>query len=493
VRGLFQDCKPYSGLMTDAYQLTMSQAAYNLGKHEQKAVFDVFFRQNPWQGGFAVVAGIRELVGFIDQFAFADDDIDYLQQLPQFNFTEPFLNYLRDFRFSGDIYAFAEGSLVFPNTPILRIHGNITDVRLLETSLLTILNSASLWATKALRLRLAAKEDYLMEFGMRRAQGVAAAYNAAYYGYMGGFDATSNLRAGKSFAIPVSGTQAHNWIQQFPTESEAFTAYLAQFSDNHYLLVDTYDTLKSGVPNAIAAFTRARQQNRLGNHFGIRLDSGDLAYLSKVARRQLDEAGFEEARIIASNDLDEYLIESIKSQGGCIDAWGVGTKFVTCAGNSSFGGVLKLSALVEDEAIIPKIKLSNQPEKITLPGVKQIYRLVDSEQKYGADIIALDNESFDLSTPFTLIDPEHRWRQKTYQPGEYDLQPQLHQIIKNGKAEKLPDLEASRQKVRGELDAMWPEYLRFNNPERYKVNLSTPLSDLRNRLIEKEVETYIQL
>lgn len=478
----------HNALMTDAYQLTMTQAAYNLGKQEEKAVFDVFFRKLPWDGGFAVFAGAREIIDFIDHFHFSKEDIDYLANNSEIPFSKEFLDYLSDFAFTGSIYSMQEGSIIFPNEPIMRVHGTITEIRLLETTLLTIVNSASLWVTKAARLRLATGKGNLMEFGMRRAQSPMAAYNGAVYGYMGGFDATSNMRAGMDFGIPIAGTQAHNWIQQFPTELEAFQAYAKAYPATVILLVDTYDSLKSGVPNAIKVFTELQQHGNLPDTYGIRLDSGDLAFLSKEARKQLDAAGFDGAIIAGSNDLDEYLIESIRNQGGKITFWGVGTNYITCAGNPALGAVLKLAAITENDKKTPKIKLSNQPEKITLPGIKQVHRLVDEEGMFCADIISCSEEKLSNGRDYVLIDPEHKWRKKIYKHGTYQILPMLQLIISNGETKRLPGILEVKKRVENQIESIWPEYKRFVNPERYKVNLTPKLSDLKANLINEEIK-----
>ncbi len=482
----------FDALMTDAYQLTMSQAAFKLGIHKTETVFDVFYRSLPWNGGFAVYAGNSELIDFINNFTFSESDIEYLKNKSGIPFSDDFLDYLKNFKFTGSIYAVPEGTLIFPNEPFIRIHGNITEVRLLETTLLTIVNSASLWATKAARLRLAAGKDKLLEFGMRRAQSAMAGYNASRYGYLGGFDSTSNVRAGKDFDIPISGTQAHNWVQQFDSEYKAFKAYASAFPKAVILLVDTYDTLNSGLPNALKVFTELRKENKLPSVYGIRLDSGDLAFLSKKARTMLDNKGFNDALIAASNDLDEYLIDSIKNQGGKVTHWGVGTNYVTCNGNSAFGAVLKLAAIIEDGEFIPKIKLSNQPEKITLPGIKQIFRLSAANGKFGADIIACEKENFNPKGDYELVDPEHPWRKRVFKKGEYEFIPLLKEIVKAGTPFELPGLEEARKTAAKQIENMWPEYLRFVNPEIFRVNLSPELSKLKNEMIEKEVKTYLR-
>jgi nicotinate phosphoribosyltransferase len=480
-------CQAPSGAsMTDAYQLTMSAAAFKHGMHEQKAVADVFFRNLPWQGGFAIFAGLNELLRFIEGFHFSSADIDYLHQQSQLQLTDDFLDYLRHFRFRGHVDSLAEGTVAFPHEPLMRIKGSITEIRLLESSLLTIINAASLWTTKAARLRLAAGNSRLLEFGMRRAQSPMAAYNGAYYAYLGGFDATSNVRAGKDFAIPISGTQAHNWVQQFASEREAFAAYAAAYSDNLILLVDTYDTLRSGVPNAINLFRQLRNEKRLGTHYGIRLDSGDLAFLSKAARSMLDAAGFSGAIIAASNDLDEFLIESIRNQGGKIDVWGVGTKFITGGANSAFGAVLKLAALQQNGEEVAKLKLSNQPEKISLPGVKQLIRIVDNNGMFRADVIARENEKFDENSDLTLVDSGHTWLKKHFRRGEYHLQYLLERVVSAGQAVTSVETADVRQRVKSQLAGLWPEYKRFINPEKYVVNISPALAKLQADEIARE-------
>ena len=364
-------------LLTDLYELTMMQGYYVKGQNE-KVIFDVFFRANPCNNGYSVCAGLDQVIDYIKNLNFTYEDVDYLRGLGIF--SEDFLHYLSGFHFSGDIYAIPEGSVIFPKEPILKVIAPIMEAQLVETALLTILNHQCLIATKASRVVYAANGDGVMEFGLRRAQGPDAGLYGARAAIIGGCVGTSNVLAGQLFDVPVMGTHAHSWIMSFPDEYTAFKAYADLYPDNCTLLVDTYDTLKSGVPNAIRVFREFKESGRTFKKYGIRLDSGDLAYLSKQARKMLDEAGFTDATITASNDLDEYLLHDLKMQGAAINSWGVGTHLITSKDCPSFGGVYKLAAIQNEEGeFIPKIKISENTEKITNPGNKTIYRIYEKD------------------------------------------------------------------------------------------------------------------
>ena len=380
-------------LLTDLYEITMMQGYFKSGKKDF-AVFDAFYRKNPCDGGYAICAGLEQVIDYIEHLHFDADDIAYLRSLKIFD--EDFLAYLSDFHFSGDIYAIPEGSVMFPREPMLKVVAPIMEAQLIETAVLNIINHQSLIATKAARVCYAAKGDGVMEFGLRRAQGPDSGTYGARAAVIGGCKGTSNVLAGQLFDVPVLGTHAHSWIMSFPDEYTAFETYTKLYPNSCTLLVDTYDTLKSGVPNAIRVFEEMRKAGTLSKNYGIRMDSGDLAYLSKKARLMLDEAGFPDAVIAASNDLDEYLIESLKQQGAAITSWGVGTNLITSKDNPSFGGVYKLAAIQDKKGnFIPKIKLSENIEKVTNPGNKTFYRIYDKASgKIRADLICLADEVF---------------------------------------------------------------------------------------------------
>lgn len=367
-------------LLTDFYELTMMQG-YFKNHTDEVVVFDAFYRKNPSDGGFAIAAGLEQVIDYIKNLKFSKDDVDYLRGLGTFD--EDFLNYLADFRFTGDIYAIPEGTVVFPREPLVKVIAPIMEAQLVETAILTIINHQSLIATKASRVVYAAKGDGIMEFGLRRAQGPDAGVYGARAAMIGGCVGTSNVLAGQLFDVPVKGTHAHSWIMSFPDEYTAFKKYADLYPDACCLLVDTYDTLKSGVPNAIRIFTEMKEAGIPLKNYGIRLDSGDLAYMSKKARIMLDDAGFKDAFISASSDLDEYLIDSLKAQGCKITSWGVGTNLITSKDCPAFGGVYKLAAIQDSKTgeFIPKIKLSENTEKITNPGNKTIYRIYDKTVK----------------------------------------------------------------------------------------------------------------
>ena len=376
-------------LLTDLYELTMMQGYFKNKDRNETVIFDAFYRNNPCDGGYSICAGLEQVIQYIKGLHFNEEDINYLASLGLFK--QDFLDYLRDFKFSGDIYAIPEGSVMFPREPMVKVVAPIMEAQLVETAILNIVNHQSLIATKAARVCHAAKGDGIMEFGLRRAQGPDAGTLGARAAMIGGCVGTSNVLAGQLFDVPVKGTHAHSWIMSFPDEYTAFKAYADMYPNACILLVDTYDSIKSGVPNAIRVFTEMREAGIPLTFYGIRLDSGDLAYLSKKARKMLDNAGFKDAVISASNDLDEFLIESLKAQGAAITSWGVGTNLITSKDNPSFGGVYKLAAIMgPDGEFIPKIKLSENSEKVTNPGNKMIYRIYEkSTGKIKADLICL--------------------------------------------------------------------------------------------------------
>ena len=474
-------------LLTDLYQLTMMQGLFFEGKHEQQCVFDRYYRTNPFQGGYTVVAGLEHLIDYVHNIQFSEDDLAYLKSTGFFQ--DEFLEYLKDLRFTGDIYAMPEGTVAFPQEVLLRVQTKKDEALLLETCMSMIMNHESLIATKARRVRTVAGKDNLMEFGLRRAQGKSAGVYGARSAMIGGFNGTSNVLAGAKFGMPVLGTMAHSWIMSFPDEYTAFKTYADMYPSACILLVDTYDTLKSGVPNAIRVFTEMREAGIPLTFYGIRLDSGDLAYLSKKARKMLDEAGFPDAVISASNDLDEYLIDSLKVQGCKITSWGVGTHLIASKDWPSFGGVYKLAAIQDAQSgeFIPKIKLSENSEKITNPGNKKIYRIYEKDTgKIKADLICLVDETYDENDPLVLFDPNEPWKKTKLLPGTYELRELMVHVFNHGNciyhSPKVMDIRDYCQK---ELETLWEETRRLVNPHGVYVDLSQKLYDMKISLLNQ--------
>ena len=472
-------------LLTDLYEMTMMQGYFKTGKNEL-AIFDAFYRNNPCDGGYSICAGLEQVIDYIENLHFDEEDIAYLKGLGIFE--EDFLDYLANFHFSGDIYAIPEGSVMFPREPMLKVVAPIMEAQLIETAVLNIINHQSLIATKSARVCYAAKGDGVMEFGLRRAQGPDSGTYGARAAVIGGCKGTSNVLCGQLFDVPVLGTHAHSWIMSFPDEYTAFKEYAKLYPNACILLVDTYDTLRSGMPNAIRVFKEMREQGIHSSYYGIRMDSGDLAYLSKKVRKMLDEAGFPDAVISASNDLDEYLIETLKQQGATITSWGVGTNLITSKDNPSFGGVYKLAA-IEDENhnFVPKIKLSENIEKMTNPGNKTIYRIYDKETgKIKADLICLVDEVFDESQDLKLFDPNAPWKKTRLSGGSYTMKEMLIPVIKNGKAVyHSPKVMEIRDFCNREKETLWEENLRFSNPQEVYVDLSQKLYDLKTELLNR--------
>lgn len=472
-------------LLTDLYELTMMQGYFKNQNHDV-VVFDAFYRTNPCDGGYAICAGLAQVIDFIEHLHFDADDIRYLKSLGIFD--DDFLTYLSGFHFSGDIYAVPEGSVIFPREPLIKVVAPIMEAQLIETAVLNILNHQSLIATKAARVCHAAQGDGVMEFGLRRAQGPDSGTYGARAAIIGGCKGTSNVLAGQLFNVPVLGTHAHSWIMSFPDEYTAFSEYARLYPSACILLVDTYDTLKSGVPNAIRVFNEMREANIPLTYYGIRMDSGDLAYLSKEVRKMLDAAGFPDAVISASNDLDEYLIESLKQQGATITSWGVGTNLITSKDNPAFGGVYKLAAIREkDGTFQPKIKLSENIEKVTNPGNKTFYRVYDkATKKIKADLICLVDEVFDESDTLKLFDPAAPWKKTRLAGGTYTLREMLLPVIQNGRTVyQSPDVMEIRQICEQEKDTLWEETKRFVNPHEVYVDLSQKLYDMKADLLNK--------
>ena len=471
-------------LLTDLYELTMMQGYFET-QENQTVVFDVFFRDNPNKGGYSVMAGLDQVIDYIKNLNFSYEDVDYLRGLGLF--SEDFLHYLSGFHFSGDIYAIPEGSVIFPREPLLKVVAPIMEAQLVETAILTILNHQCLIATKASRVVYAAQGDGIMEFGLRRAQGPDAGLYGARAAVIGGCVGTSNVLAGEMFDVPVMGTHAHSWIMTFKDEYTAFKEYARLYPDACTLLVDTYDTLKSGVPNAIRVFTEMREAGIKPKSYGIRLDSGDLAYLSKKARKMLDDAGFQDAVIAASNDLDEFLIHDLKMQGAAISSWGVGTNLITSKDCPSFGGVYKLAAIQNaDGEFQPKIKISENPAKITNPGNKTIYRIYGKEDgKIRGDLICLVGEHYDESDDLTIFDPQATWKKSTLAGGTYTMRELLVPIFIKGQCVyKSPSVMDIRSYCKDELNTLWDESRRLVNPQEVYVDLSMPLYKLKNELLD---------
>lgn len=467
-------------LLTDLYEITMGYGFFKQKRHEQEVVFDVFFRQNKLIT-YSIAAGLQQAIDYVESICFTDEDEKYLRSLRLFD--EEFIAYLKNMRFTGDIYAVKEGELVFPGEPIFTVKAPVVQAQFLETAVLNIINHQTLIATKASKICRAASGGNVMEFGLRRAQGPDAGIYGARAAVIGGCSSTSNVLAGKMFSIPVAGTMAHSWVMNFSTEYEAFKAYADAFPDNCLLLVDTYDTLRSGIPNAIKTFRYLREKGYEPK--GIRLDSGDLAYLSKKARKMLDAAGFENAVICASGDLDEYSIESLLSQGAKIDSWGVGTKLITSEDMPALGGVYKLAAVYENGREIPKIKISDNTAKITNPGFKQAYRIMDKASgKAVADLIALRSERFDETVPLTICHPVDRWKTLTVE--NYTLRPLQIPVVQRGKrVYEFPTLQEICDYAKKSLASFWEEYTRFVMPHLYKVDLSDKLLSLKDELLER--------
>ncbi|MCI8625971.1 MAG: nicotinate phosphoribosyltransferase [Lachnospiraceae bacterium] len=469
-------------LLTDFYELTMMQG-YFKNKTNPKVVFDAFYRVNPSGNGFAVCAGLEQIIDYIKNLNFSYEDIEYLRNLSIFD--EDFLEYLAGFHFTGDIYAVPEGTVVFPMEPLVKVVAPIMEAQLIETALLNIINHQSLIATKAARVCYAAQGDPVMEFGLRRAQGPDAGTLGARAAVIGGCAGTSNVLCAKRFGVPALGTHAHSWIMSFPDELTAFRTYARMYPDNATLLVDTYDTLRSGVPNAIKVFTELRDSGNMPVKYGIRLDSGDLAYLSKKARKLLDAAGFTDASICASSDLDEYLISSLKSQHAAVDSWGVGTNLITSKDCPAFGGVYKLAAIERDGVFEPKIKLSENSWKVTNPGNKTIYRIYDTEGKLKADLIALTEEEIDPKQPLLLFDPVETWKKTLLHPGEYTMKELLVPVFEGGKCVYTsPSVMDIRAYCAQDIDTLWDESRRLVNPHRVYIDLSKRLWNLKQTLLD---------
>ena len=463
-------------LLCDYYEHTMGNGYVGSGMKDRKVYFDIFFRRVPDKGGFAVAAGLEQLIDYIVNLRFSDSDIEFLRS--KGIFSEDYLEYLKDFRFDGDVYAVPEGTPVFSGEPLVTIRADAVQAQLLETFSLLTINHQTLIATKASRIVRAAEGRAVMEFGSRRAQGTDGAVMGARAAFIAGCAGSACTVADKWYGVPVSGTMAHSWVQMFDSEYDAFKAYCQIYPGNATLLVDTYDTLRSGIPNAIKVF------KEMGiTKCAIRLDSGDLAFLTKKARKMLDEAGLTDCKIVASNALDEWLIRDLLDQGACIDAFGVGDNLITSHSDPVFNGVYKLAAVEDDDGkIIPKIKFSENVEKMTTPHFKKVYRIFDRNGKAIADQICVYDETIDTSKPLELFDPIATWKRKTVT--DYTVKELLVPVIKNGKqVYDLPSLQEIRDYHMQQMDTLWDEIKRFSNPHTYFVDLSQKLWDIKENMI----------
>ncbi len=470
-------------LLTDFYEFTMSNGFFSEGMGEKIAYFDMFFRSVPDDGGFAIMAGVEQLIEYLKNLEFTDEDIEYLRSKNLF--CEEYLEYLKNFEFKCDVWAIPEGTPIFPHEPIVTVRGPVAQAQFIETMILLTINHQSLIATKANRIVRAANGRAVMEFGSRRAQGPDAAILGARAAYIGGCTGTACAIADREYGVPALGTMAHSWIQMFDTEYEAFAAYARQYPDSCTLLVDTYNVLKSGLPNAIKVFDEILKP--MGKRpKGIRIDSGDITYLSKKCRKLLDDAGYPDCGICASNSLDEYIIRDTLMQGAEITTFGVGERLITSKASPIFGGVYKLAAVEDDEGnIIPRIKISENVAKITTPGFKQVYRLYSKESGAAiADVVTLFVEIIDSDKPYELFDPDHTWKRKTVT--DYYVRPLLKQIFNKGKCVyENPDIHVLQEYCRLEVDKLWDEVKRFENPHDYYVDLSRDLWQMKYELLEK--------
>lgn len=468
-------------MLVDFYELTMANAYFLSDMQNDVAYFDLFFRNIPDKGGYAIFMGLESIIDYIENLNFTEKDIKFLKSKGVF--SDAFLDYLKTFRFTGDIYSFEEGSVIFPNEPIITVKANIIEAQIIETFLLQAVNHQSLIATKATRMKYAAKGKAILEMGARRAHGATNANLGARAAYISGIDGTSNVQADQFYGVPSGGTMAHSFIHMFPNEYEAFKEYAKVYPNNSTFLVDTYDTLKSGVPNAIKVIKEVLLPKNIKD-YSIRIDSGDLTYLAKQARKLLDDNGLDNCKIVVSNSLDEWLIEALLKQGAPIDLFGVGERLITAKSDPVFGGVYKLVAIEKNDNIIPKIKISNNEEKITTPAYKKVYRIYDLANHAEADLITLHDETIDINRPLTIFDPNATWKKKTFD--EYVIKEMQIQILKDGKLiYKKPSLLDIRKRVKKELDTLWIEARRFDNPHEHYVDLSQRLSELKQKLINK--------
>lgn len=470
-------------MLTDFYEITMANGYFANGFEDRIVYFDMFFRKIPDGGGFAVMAGVQQLVEYLDELSFSEEDIEYLRAKGLFN--EKFLEYLKNFKFACDVWAVPEGTPIFPGEPIVTVRGPVIQAQFIETMVLLCINHQSLVATKANRIARAAQGRAVMEFGSRRAQGFDGAIYGARAAYIGGCCGTACTISDRKFGIPALGTMAHSWVQLFDSELDAFRAYAREYPDQCTLLVDTYNVLKSGVPNAIKVFNEELVPN--GHRpAGIRIDSGDITYLSRKARKMLDAAGFEDCKICASNSLDEYIIRDMLMQGAQVDSFGVGERLITSSSEPVFGGVYKLAGVENaDGTVTPKIKISENVSKITTPCFKNLWRLFDRDTgKAIADVITLHDETIDDSKPYVIFDPEHVWKRKKV--ANFRAVELRTQIFRGGENISAPrELQEIQEYCKAQVDTLWDEVTRFENPHQYYVDLSQPLWDVKNQLISE--------
>lgn len=464
-------------MLVDFYEMTMANGYLEMQGADDIAYFDMFFRKVPDGGGFAIMAGLEQLIEYLENLKFSEEDIEYLKS--KNIFSQKFLNYLRDFEFKCDVWSVPEGTPIFPGEPIITVRGPLMQAQFIETMVLLLINHQSLIATKANRIVRSAKGRGVMEFGTRRAHGASAAVLGSRAAYIGGCIGTACAISDRDYGIAALGTMAHSWVQMFDDEYQAFCEYAKLYSDNCVLLVDTYNVLKSGVPNAIRVFKEFNPKN-----MGIRIDSGDVTYLTKKARKMLDDAGLKDCKIVVSNSLDEYIIRDVLLEGACIDSFGVGERLITAKSEPVFGGVYKLAALEKNGEKIPKIKISENVEKITNPGDKALYRIFDKNTgKVLADVITLEGEEIDESKPYEIFDPNAIWKRK--QITNFTVKNLREQIFKDGKAiYKSPNIEQIRDYCKEQINTLWDEMLRFENPQVYYVDLSQRLWEMKHKLIE---------
>ncbi|MBQ1509510.1 MAG: nicotinate phosphoribosyltransferase [Selenomonadaceae bacterium] len=469
-------------MMMDFYEMTMANGYFRDVDADKKVVFDVFYRANPDEGGFAIFAGLEQVIEYVENMHFSEEDIAYFRE--QKLFSEEFLSYLKEFRFQGDIYAFPEGTIMYPDEPILTVEASLIDAQLVETAILAQINHQSLIATKARRIVRAAGDRAVSDFGARRAHNMDAATYGARAAYIGGVVGTATVSAGQMFGIPISGTMAHSWVMFYGDEFEAFKKYAETYPDATLLLVDTYDVIHSGIPNAIRVSREVLEP--MGKRLkGIRIDSGDLAYLSKRVRVMLDEAGLSDCKIVVSNSLDEFTIASLLNQGACIDSFGVGERLITAKSQPVFGAVYKLSAVGDGKEFTPRLKVSENVEKITNPGRKDVYRVYDGDGHAVADLLAICGEKVDMSQPCRYVDPQKPWKNRYFEGVTAKNLRKLY--IKDGKrVEELPSLDEIRDYVKHQLDhEIWQEEQRFENPHRHYLDMTPDYYELKMSLLHE--------
>ena len=469
-------------MMMDLYELTMANGYFLQENAKKRVAFDVFYRRNPDGGGFSIFAGLEQILEYIEDMHFSEEDIDYLRSLNLFD--ERFLEYLRNFRFEGDVYAFPEGTIMYPNEPIITVEAGLVEAQILETEILAQINHQSLIATKARRIVRAAEGRPVSDFGARRAHNNDAAIYGARAAVIGGVNGTATVSAGQYFHIPVGGTMAHSWVMYYKDELTAFRKFAEVYPNNCVLLVDTYDVLSSGIPNAITVFREMREKGIRSTNFGIRIDSGDLAYLTKKSRKMLDEAGFEDARIVISNSLDEFTISSILSQGGQVSSFGVGERLITSRSEPVFGAVYKLCAVEENGEMKPRIKISETVEKITNPGRKDVYRVYSETGEAIADLLTIHGEEVDFSKPYLFVDPEKPWKKRKFENCTVRSLQQL--MIKNGRRVEPPkETMEIADYVRRQLnEEIWDEEQRFRNPHRHYLDFSPAYYRMKMQMLD---------